>query len=82
MAYKQGYQLVDLIFLFDSDDFLVTSTKVEITSASPFALKGTLFGDTYDQSEHGYGVEIKAVSYHLLEIVLGPPSKIKVILDL
>ena len=72
----------DLIFLFDSDDFLVTSTKVEITSASPFALKGTLFGDTYDQSEHGYGVEIKAVSYHLLEIVLGPPSKIKVILDL
>ena len=72
----------DLIFLFDSDDFLVTSTKVEITSTSPFALKGTLFGDTYDQSEHGYGVEIKAVSYHLLEIVLGPPSKIKVILDL
>jgi SHS2 domain-containing protein len=72
----------NLIFLFDTDDFLVCSTKVEIKIASPFALKGTLFGDTYDQSEHGYGVEIKAVSYHLLEVIWGPPSKIKVILDL
>ena len=72
----------NLIFLFDSDDFLVSSAKVEIKSDSLFILKGTLFGDTYDQSEHGYGVEIKAVSYHLLEIVWGPPSKIKVILDL
>ena len=72
----------NLIFLFDSDDFLVSSAKVEIKSDSLFVLKGTLFGDTYDQSEHGYGVEIKAVSYHLLEVVWGPPSKIKVILDL
>ncbi|MEC8875698.1 MAG: archease [Candidatus Thermoplasmatota archaeon] len=72
----------NLIFLFDSDDFLVSSAKVEIKSDSLFILKGTLFGDTYDQSEHGYGVEIKAVSYHLLEVVWGPPSKIKVILDL
>ena len=72
----------NLIFLFDTDDFLVCSIKVEIKVASPFALKGTLFGDTYDQSEHGYGVEIKAVSYHLLEVIWGPPSKIKVILDL
>ena len=72
----------NLIFLFDSDDFLVSSAKVEIKSDSLFILKGTLFGDTYDQSEHGYGVEIKAVSYHLLEVVWGLPSKIKVILDL
>ena len=72
----------NLIFLFDSDDFLVSSAKVEIKSDSLFVLKGTLSGDTYDQSEHGYGVEIKAVSYHLLEVVWGPPSKIKVILDL
>ena len=72
----------DLIFLFDTDDFLVGSAKIEIEVNSFFVLKGTLFGDTYDQSKHGYGVEIKAVSYHLLEVILGPPSKIKVILDL
>ena len=72
----------DLIFLFDTEDFLVGSAKVEIKVEPPFVLKGTLFGDTYNQSEHGYGVEIEAVSYHLLEVISGPPSKIKVILDL
>jgi len=71
-----------LIFLFDTEDFLVGSAKVEIKVGPPFVLKGTLFGDTYNQSVHGYGVEIKAVSYHLLEVISGPPSKIKVILDL
>ena len=72
----------DLIFLFDTEDFLVGSAKVEIKVDPLFILKGILFGDTYNQSEHGYGVEIKAVSYHLLEVISGPPSKIKVILDL
>ena len=72
----------DLIFLFDTEDFLVGSAEVEIKIDSLFVLEGTLFGDTYNQSEHGYGVEIKAVSYDLLEVISGPPSKIKVILDL
>ena len=58
------------------------SAKIEITVEPLFVLKGILFGDTYNQSEHGYGVEIKAVSYHLLEVISGPPSKIKFILDL
>ena len=39
-------------------------------------------GDFYNEAIHGYGVEIKAVSYHMLEISEGPPSKIVVILDL
>ena len=72
----------DLIFLFDTEDFLVSSAKIEITVEPLFVLKGILFGDIYNQSKHGYGVEIKAVSYHLLEVISGPPSKIKVILDL
>ncbi len=72
----------DLIFLFDTDDFLSCSAKIEIKSDSVFILKGRLSGDTYNQSEHGYGVEIKAVSYHLIEVIPGPPSRIKVILDL
>ena len=30
----------------------------------------------------GYGVEIKAVSYHQLLVEEGPPSRLRVILDL
>ena len=71
-----------LIFLFDTENFLVSSAKIDATIDSGFRLDGTLFGDTYNQSVHGYGVEINAVSYHLLEVISGPPSKIKVILDL
>ncbi len=71
-----------LIFLFDTENFLVCSAKIETNVDSGFGLNGTLFGDTYKQSLHGYGVEIKAVSYHLLEVISGPPSKIRVILDL
>jgi len=41
-----------------------------------------LKGDIYDQSKHGYGVEIKAVSYHQLLVEEGPPSRLRVILDL
>lgn len=72
----------DLIFLFDTENFLVSSARIDIDVDSVFALNGTLFGDTYNQSVHGYGVEVKAVSYHLLEVFSGPPSRIKVILDL
>ena len=70
----------DLIFLFDTENFLVSSARIDI--GSEFVLNGTLFGDTYNQTVHGYGVEVKAVSYHLLEVFSGPPSRIKVILDL
>ena len=74
--------LSGLIFLFDTENFLVSSARIDINLDSGFALNGTLFGDTYDQLVHGYGVEVKAVSYHLLEVFSGPPSRIKVILDL
>ena len=39
-------------------------------------------GETYDQDTHGYGVEIKAISYHLLVVEEGPPARLRVILDL
>ena len=74
--------LSGLIFLFDTENFLVSSARIDINLDSGFALNGTLFGDTYDQLVHGYGVEVKAVSYDLLEVFSGPPSRIKVILDL
>ena len=71
-----------LIFLFDTENFLVSSIEVDIKIGDCNIIKGKLYGDLYDENKHGYGVEIKAVSYHMLEIVVGPPSKIVVVLDL
>ena len=71
-----------LIFLFDTENFIVGSTNIEISMDKNNKLSGKIYGEKYDEKKHGYGVEIKAVSYHMLNVSEGPPSKIKLILDL
>ena len=71
-----------LIYLFDTENFLVSSADIDVKAGLSNKISGTLNGDFYDENKHGYGVEVKAVSYHMLEISEGPPSKIVVILDL
>ena len=71
-----------LIFLFDTENFIVGSTNLEFFVDKKKKLKGKIYGEFYDESKHGYGVEIKAISYHMLHVSEGPPSKIKLILDL
>ena len=71
-----------LIFLFDTENFIVGSTNLEISMNKNKKLEGKIYGEIYDEKKHGYGVEIKAISYHMLHVSEGPPSKIKLILDL
>ena len=71
-----------LIVLFDTDFFITGSARLEISNSHNFSLSGNLMGETYDQDTHGYGVEIKAISYHLLVVEEGPPARLRVILDL
>ena len=71
-----------LVVLFDTDLFISGFANIEISKGEIFLLEGILKGDIYDQSKHGYGVEIKAVSYHQLLVEEGPPSRLRVILDL
>ena len=71
-----------LIVLFDTDDFIAGSAKLEISKKNTFQLAGKLVGGNYNQDKHGYGVEIKAISYHQLLAQEGPPAHLRVILDL
>ena len=71
-----------LIVLFDTDEFIAGSAKLEISKKNSFQLDGKLVGETYNQGKHGYGVEIKAISYHQLLVQDGPPAHLRVILDL
>ena len=71
-----------LIVLFDTDFFITGSARLEISNNHNFSLRGNLMGETYDQDTLGYGVEIKAISYHLLVVEEGPPARLRVILDL
>lgn len=74
--------LSHLIYLFDTEGFLVKSVNLGLELGEINTISGILSGDFYDENKHGYGVEVKAVSYHMLNISIGPPSKINVILDL
>ena len=71
-----------LIVLFDTDDFIAGSARLQISKKNSFQLAGELVGETYNQDKHGYGVEIKAISYHQLLVQEGPPAHLRVILDL
>ena len=71
-----------LVVLFDTDDFITGSAKLKISKNNSFQLAGKLVGETYNQDKHGYGVEIKAISYHQLLVQEGPPAHLRVILDL
>ena len=71
-----------LIVLFDTDFFITGSSKLAISKKKKFKLEGNLIGEIYNQDNHGYGVEIKAISYHQLLVNEGPPARIRVILDL
>ena len=71
--------LNELIIIFDSKNFL--SGQVNVTLSNSEAAI-SLLGDFYSHKKHGYGVEVKAISYHNLKVVVGPPSHIVFILDL
>ena len=71
-----------LIVLYVTADFIAGSAKLEISKKNSFQLVGKLVGETYNQDKHGYGVEIKAISYHQLLVQEGPPARLRVILDL
>ena len=69
-----------LLVEFDGDGFLPGRVQVSLTSAG--SLTATLEGATWESVRDGYGVEVKAISYHDLQVEPGPPAQLRVILDL
>ena len=69
-----------LLVEFDGDGFLPGT--VEVTLAADGRLAATLRGAAWDAERDGYGVEVKAISYHELQVEPGPPARLRVILDL
>ena len=73
-------RLSRLLVEFDGDGFLPGRVQVSLTSAG--SLTATLEGATWESVRDGYGVEVKAISYHDLQVESGPPAQLRVILDL
>jgi len=62
--------LREILFFWNGKDRLVK--KTEIMSISENKLSSTIFYDRYDADRHAVKLEIKAVTYHQIQVTGGP----------
>lgn len=71
--------LSELLFLNSAKNLVFGSFKVKINDNQ---LKAEVSGEEYDKSKHNMGVEIKAVTYHMLEVNNEKPYYVQVLFDI
>jgi len=60
--------LAELIYLKDSKSMLFGKFEIIIEQADGFKLTAAAWGERADQKKHKVRVDVKAVTYHLLEV--------------
>jgi len=73
--------LSELLFLNSAKNLVFGFFKVNINENKK-NLTATIFGEKYDVSKHKIGTEIKAVTYHMLEVKNKKPFYIQIIFDI
>jgi len=75
--------LAELIFLHDAEFLVFSNFKVHITDNGDqgFKLKAEAWGEEFQQSLHESRDEVKAVTYHLMDIQKKNGYRLQVILD-
>ena len=58
--------LEELLFLHETEFFLCSDFKVELMDN--YQLKATIKGEEIDWSKHTRGCEVKAITYHMMEV--------------
>ena len=71
--------LSELLFLNSAKNLVFGLFKVALDENH---LTAQVFGEEYDTSKHKMGVEIKAVTYHMLEVNKKKPFYVKVLFDI
>lgn len=72
--------LTELLYLYETEQFLPAQFAIEVTSAG---LRATIRGESADPARHQLTHEVKAVTYHLLEVRQSPAGwDATVILDI
>jgi len=73
--------LSELLFLNTSKNLVFGFFKVELDEKKN-QLSAKVFGEKYNISKHKIGVEIKAVTYHMLEVKNKRPYHVQVLFDI
>ncbi|PNX45295.1 MAG: archease [Thermoplasmata archaeon M11B2D] len=71
--------LSQLLFLNGAYDLVFGTFQVTLKGT---CLSARVFGEKYDTKQHRMGVEIKAVTYHMLQVHEGAPIFVQVLFDI
>lgn len=72
--------LDELLYLQGAENLVFGEFRVSIDEEKP-EISATVFGEEFDTDKHKIGMEIKAVTYHMLEVHKGEPCFVKVLFD-
>lgn len=73
--------LSDLLFLNSAKNLVFGFFKVELEEKNS-KLSAKVFGEKFNLSKHKIGAEIKAVTYHMLEVRKKKPFHVQVLFDI
>ena len=73
--------LSELLFLNSAKNLVFGFFKVNLDEKNQ-SLTATVFGEKLDISKHKIGAEIKAVTYHILEVKNKKPFHVQVLFDI
>jgi SHS2 domain-containing protein len=71
--------LSKLLYLNDAQDLVFGEFEVTLSGNH---LSAYVYGEKYDKKKHGMGVEIKAVTYHMLQVHETNPIFVQVLFDI
>ena len=74
--------LEEIIILTITDGFVGASFKVCISKSQEYVLNATINGEEIDFQKHHFKLEIKAPTFHLMEIKLEKPVVMRFLLNL
>ena len=75
--------LSELLFLNSAYNLVFGDFEVRIDEGEEqVSLHGEAIGEKYSREKHGYGTEIKAVTYHMLKVKREPPCEVQVLFDI
>jgi len=73
--------LSELLFLQGSENIVFGDFQLFLDEKQ-CRLSATVSGEEFDTDKHSIGMEIKAVTYHMLEVHQGKPCYVKVLFDI
>ena len=74
--------LEEVNYLLITQGFAIARFCVDISKNSQYKLEATVYGEKIDLKKHRFKVEIKAPTYHLMEISEGKEVVMRFLLDL